>query len=121
VPPASQPLFDPDAPFTLPAEPAAAEHASSAKSARPKLKLSRKAIVAAAAIVILAGGGVFASRYMGNASSAGASTTGTLVVQSNPAGVQVVVDGVERGQTPARLSVTPGAHIPSSEGAVCRG
>jgi serine/threonine protein kinase len=116
-PPASQPLFDPDAPFTLPgetaiAEPSASASASaSAKRTRPKLKLSRKAIVAAAAIVILAGGGVFASRYMGRAGSAGASTTGTLVVQSNPAGVQVVVDGVDRGQTPARLSVTPGAHI----------
>jgi hypothetical protein len=111
VPPASQPLFDPDAPFSLPVETAVAEKSSSAKRARLKLKLSRKAIVAAAAIVILAGGGVFASRYMGGAGKASTSTSGTLVVQSNPAGVQVVVDGVERGQTPARLSVTPGAHI----------
>ena len=33
------------------------------------------------------------------------------MVQSNPAGVQVFVDGVDRGQTPARLSVPAGAHI----------
>jgi hypothetical protein len=36
---------------------------------------------------------------------------GTLVVQSNPAGVQVFVDGVDRGVTPARLSLPPGSHI----------
>jgi hypothetical protein len=36
---------------------------------------------------------------------------GTLIVQSNPAGVQIFVDGVSRGMTPARLSVTAGAHI----------
>jgi hypothetical protein len=36
---------------------------------------------------------------------------GTLVVQSTPAGVQVFVDGVERGVTPARLTVPPGSHI----------
>jgi hypothetical protein len=36
---------------------------------------------------------------------------GTLVVQTNPAGVQVFVDGVDRGLTPANVSVTPGAHI----------
>jgi len=101
----SQPLFNPDEPFTLPAA-----SGQSAKRSGPKLKFSRKSILAAAALVIVAGGGVFASRYVGGAGAAGPST-GTLVVQSNPAGVQVVVDGVERGQTPARLSVSPGAHI----------
>jgi len=32
-------------------------------------------------------------------------------VQSNPTGVQVFVDGVERGRTPARITLAPGAHI----------
>jgi hypothetical protein len=36
---------------------------------------------------------------------------GTLVVESNPAGVQVFVDGVDRGPTPATVSVKAGAHI----------
>ena len=36
---------------------------------------------------------------------------GTLVVQSNPTGVPVFVDGVERGRTPARVTLAPGAHI----------
>jgi hypothetical protein len=39
------------------------------------------------------------------------ATTGTLIVQSNPAGVQVFVDGVDRGMTPAHLSVEAGSHI----------
>jgi hypothetical protein len=36
---------------------------------------------------------------------------GTLEVQSSPAGVQIFIDGEERGQTPARLSLKEGAHI----------
>jgi PEGA domain-containing protein len=107
IPGAHKPLFDPDEPFTLPAvEPA---HKKSRRSFRLPLKISRKALIAAVAVVLLAGGGVFAMRYVSPGGSAPSS--GTLVVQSNPAGVQVVVDGVERGQTPARLSVAPGAHI----------
>src|SRR4029453_15066526 len=60
-----------------------------------------------------AGGGVFASKYFGTTAAvpAAAAQTGTLIVQSNPAGVQVFVGGIDRGMTPARLSVTPGAHI----------
>ena len=97
------------APFTIPA-PKAQASAPKPKKSRPGLKISRKAVLAAAALVIIAAGGVPAWRY---AAGRGASTpsTGTLVVQSNPAGVQVFVDGVDRGQTPARLSVPVGAHI----------
>ena len=35
----------------------------------------------------------------------------TLSVQSNPAGVPVFVDGIERGVTPARITLAPGPHI----------
>jgi hypothetical protein len=66
----------------------------------------------AIAIVLLAalGAGAFvAYTYFGFGT--GAPADGTLVVQSNPPGVQVFVDGVERGVTPARLSLAPGAHI----------
>jgi serine/threonine protein kinase len=108
IPDASKPLFDPDAPFTLPAPAAAA--AAKGASKRSNLRLSRKSLFVAAAVILLGGGGVFASRYWAGASPGGPST-GTLVVQSNPAGVQVFVDGIDRGQTPARLSVPPGAHI----------
>jgi serine/threonine protein kinase len=107
IPDASKPLFDPDAPFTLPTPVASA---SSKKSKRLSLRFSMKALFIAAAVILLAGGGVYGSRFMSVGSSP-APTSGTLVVQSNPAGVQVFVDGVDRGQTPARLTVTPGAHI----------
>jgi hypothetical protein len=75
-----------------------------------RFRISRKALIAAAALVILAGGGVFAYKLRPETAMP-SPTMGTLVVQSNPAGVQVFVDGVDRGPTPARLSVTPGAHI----------
>jgi hypothetical protein len=97
-------------PFTIPAPKAQTAPASKVKKSRLGLKVSRKAVLAAAALVIVAGGGVLASRYVIGGGSTTPST-GTLVVQSNPAGVQVFVDGVERGQTPARLSVPVGAHI----------
>ena len=129
-------LFNPDAPFSLhtsdvhPADvaPAVAQDdpfflpgpvaqsspapKPAAKSAfpRPSLKISRNAVLAALALVVLAGGGAFATRYMNSASTAGPAT-GTLVVQSNPAGVPVFVDGKDYGQTPARFSVPVGPHI----------
>lgn len=40
-----------------------------------------------------------------------ASEMGTLRVESNPAGLQVFIDGLEQGRTPARLSVSAGAHV----------
>ena len=36
---------------------------------------------------------------------------GALNVQSNPAGVDIFVDGVAKGRTPARIDVAPGSHI----------
>ena len=74
-------------------------------------KISRRAVVVAAAAVAILGTGAFVAPKFFTGGGASSPSTGTLVVQSNPAGVQVVVDGVERGQTPARLSVSPGAHI----------
>jgi hypothetical protein len=59
--------------------------------------------------VLIAGGGVYASRFvMGGAATAPA--TGTIVLQSNPPGVPVFVDGVDHGQTPAKFSVPVGPH-----------
>jgi hypothetical protein len=64
----------------------------------------------AAALVVIASGGYVAWRFVG---SKGVVTPqgGTLSVQSSPSGVQVFVDGVDRGMTPAQLSVSAGAHI----------
>jgi hypothetical protein len=40
-----------------------------------------------------------------------ATPLGTLAVNTNPAGIPVFVDGVARGNTPARVSLSAGSHI----------
>jgi hypothetical protein len=45
------------------------------------------------------------------AAAAASASLGTLAVQTSPAGVAVFIDGQARGQTPAKLSLPPGAHI----------
>jgi hypothetical protein len=107
-----KPLFNPDAPFSVKPEPPLAPP-------RPRIpRVGKQSMVRMAAIVVglvaLAGGGLFVSKYFNSAAvpaAAGTTTTGTLIVQSNPAGVQVFVDGIDRGMTPARISVEPGSHI----------
>jgi hypothetical protein len=66
--------------------------------------------LAAAVLVIaaLGGGGWVYARSRGKGA---VPATGTLSVQTNPPGVAVFVDGVSRGNTPARISVTAGSHI----------
>ena len=108
---APKPLFNPDAPFTVRQETPPPPRAPVFKSKRRHPDWRMIAVVAG--LLALAGGGVFASKYFGTtpAVPAAAAQTGTLIVQSNPSGVQVFADGIDRGMTPARLSVTPGAHI----------
>ena len=108
---APKPLFNPDAPFTVRQEAPPPPRAPVFKSKRRRPDWRMIAVVAG--LLALAGGGVFASKSFGAtpAVPAAAAQTGTLIVQSNPSGVQVFVDGIDRGMTPARLSVTPGAHI----------
>jgi hypothetical protein len=93
----------------MPAPTAQAAPAKKVKAKRPSLNISPKAALAAAALVIIAGGGVYASRYMSGA-GAPAPKTGTIVLQSNPPGVPVFVDGIDHGQTPAKFSVPVGPH-----------
>jgi len=69
---------------------------------------NRKWFIAAAVVAILGTGG-----YVGfkNFRPAAAPAMATLAVQSNPPGVPIFVDGIERGMTPARVSLTAGSHI----------
>ncbi len=60
------------------------------------------------ALAAIVGGGVYASRFVG---AAAPPAMGALSVQSSPAGVEVFVDGVTRGVTPAKIALTPGSHI----------
>jgi hypothetical protein len=68
---------------------------------------SRTRWLAVGSLVAVLGLGVAASQWL----SGGAPELATLSVESNPSGVPVFVDGVERGVTPTRLSLPPGAHI----------
>ena len=71
----------------------------------------RNRLIAAAAVVIaLAGGGALAAHYYG-IPSALAAATGTLVINTNPPGAQVLVDGEARGATPLTLTLKAGAHV----------
>jgi serine/threonine protein kinase len=114
LPPAHEPLFNPDAPFSVPvpasSEPKAKAKKEKAKSAGPKIKISRRSVIVAAAVVIIATAAVVAPKFLTNMGAA-QPKMGTLFVQSNPAGIPVFVDGEARGQTPARLSVKAGPHI----------
>jgi hypothetical protein len=105
-----KPLFNPDAPFSVRSEPAASPPPRKPRDTRA---IGRAAAVIAGLLAIGAAGFV-APRYLGGSGETPATataTTGTLIVQSNPSGVQVFVDGVDRGMTPARISVSAGSHI----------
>lgn len=104
VPPAPAPLFNPDAPFNLPAD-AAAEPVPTRRG-----RAVKRVLLALIVLAILGAAGWYGWRSLAGGGLR-EPEMGTLIVQSNPAGVQVFVDGIERGQTPTRVSVTPGAHI----------
>jgi hypothetical protein len=96
----ARPLFDPEAPFTAPMPPPAPAPARQSRWRR---------MAAAAALLVVLGGGFAAAMFYGG--GAGAPALGTLVVESNPSGVPVFVDGVDRGVTPTRITLAPGSHI----------
>ncbi len=68
----------------------------------------RRVAVIVLAAVALGEGAVIALR---SSRPATGPTEGTLSVQTNPPGVAVFIDGVSRGNTPARLSLGAGSHI----------
>ena len=69
----------------------------------------RKAAMTLTVVGLLAGG-TMVTRTLGP-SLAAAWETGTLLVQTKPKGLQVFIDGIERGRTPVRLSVRAGEHL----------
>ena len=64
---------------------------------------------AAVALIALAGAGMAAARRYA-APSPAATSDGTLVVNTNPPGAYVFVDGVDRGTTPLTITLKAGAH-----------
>jgi len=64
--------------------------------------------IAAAAVLVLAVGGYLSFQHF--VSSEPPLTTGTLIVESQPSGLAVAVDGTPRGTTPVKLTLPAGAH-----------
>ncbi|MBI3047084.1 MAG: PEGA domain-containing protein [Acidobacteria bacterium] len=69
----------------------------------------RRWIAVAAVLGVLACAGAIAGRWY-LMPPAAAEAAGTLVVETNPAGAAVLVDGEPRGFSPVTLTLTPGAH-----------
>lgn len=70
----------------------------------------RPAIIAASLALVIAFGALAAFSSFFSAPSSAKEKTGTLVITTNPAGAQAVVDGVDRGVTPLKLDLSAGAH-----------
>lgn len=70
----------------------------------------RRFVAMGVAVIALASAGTLAARrYLTPAVVADAA--GTLVVNTNPIGVAVIVDGQARGTTPLRVRLSPGDHV----------
>ena len=99
--PSEDPLFNPAEPFTIPQPQAAV-------AVKPSRRKKRTWLAAAAVVVILTSAGVVGLQVLAGRTP---PAMATVSIQSNPSGVPVFVDGVERGATPARITLAPGAHI----------
>jgi len=71
---------------------------------------------AAVALIVISAGGVFAGRKF-LAAGGGSTATGTLNINTNPPGAQVIVDGQTGGVTPLRLTLKQGPHNVELRGA----
>jgi serine/threonine protein kinase len=69
----------------------------------------RRAVAAVLFVAALAGAGVAGRSYLGE--SASAAVPGKLVINTDPQGIPVVLDGKRAGQTPVTLEVSAGEHV----------
>ena len=70
-----------------------------------------KRIAAVVALLAATTAGLFAARErLTRTAAAPPVTTGTVTVTTDPAGAEVEIDGVARGQSPLTLALTAGAH-----------
>jgi eukaryotic-like serine/threonine-protein kinase len=69
----------------------------------------RRVAAAAVLVGVLAGG--TALYRLARPAVVVASEMGTLAIDTDPGGLPVLIDGIERGHTPARLAVSSGEHL----------
>jgi len=98
-----RPLFARDEEIDVP-HTSKVKTASAGKSRRPLM------IAASVALVALMSGGTMAARRYLASSPATAPATGTLAIQTNPAGASVVIDGQANGVTPLSVTLSAGPH-----------
>jgi len=81
-----------------------------AAAARESASNRPRMIAAAVVVVALTSGGVFATRRYFSTPETTAPTTGTVVVNTDPAGAAVVIDGEAQGATPVTATLKAGPH-----------
>ena len=103
APPAPRPIRDEEA--EMPQTPVPQGKPRATSNMRPRL------IAAAVVLVALTSGGVMAARrYFSSPAAPAPVVTGTVVVNTEPAGANVVIDGQAHGQTPMTASLSVGPH-----------
>jgi hypothetical protein len=84
---------------------------TSASQSDPRATFNRTRLIAAAVVVIaVTSGGVMAARRYFTAPPAAAPVTGTVAINSDPAGANVVIDGQAHGTTPTSAALGVGPH-----------
>jgi hypothetical protein len=91
-----------------------ADEASSLAPSQSRPRRRSLTPIVAALVVILAGLG--AGGFWLQQRQAAAAATGSLSIQSEPAGAEVTIDGTVRGTTPLTISLPPGSHAMSVTG-----
>jgi hypothetical protein len=81
------------------------EETHAPEPAKPRWRRLRVAAAVAGLIAVASAGTFAARRYLGT------EPVGTLVVNTNPSGVTVVIDGQHRGSTPLTMELAPGKHL----------
>ena len=81
-----------------------------AAAARESASNRPRVIAAAVVVVALTSGGVFAARRYFATPATTEPTTGTVVVNTDPAGAAVVIDGEAHGATPVTATLKTGPH-----------
>jgi hypothetical protein len=98
-------------PERTPALPTIVRHSPPSGQAPRARRGGRWVSVSVGVIVVLAMvAGGFALMRRGGSANAAAPLSGTLTLETRPAGAEVLVDGQARGSTPLTLTLPPGAH-----------
>jgi len=80
------------------------------EEANPRVNRRPQLVAAAVVVIALTSGGVMAARRYFAAPVAAPPSMGTVAVNTDPAGANVVIDGTAHGVTPTTATLNAGAH-----------